>query len=127
MNIIAFPHYDDTAARIFTILRVLDRVRWEFTPREQIRASLRMAWHESPTSPPGVNTFAKAIKKAKKDGLLLTERGRGGGCRITERGRELFVLELTARKYLNARILRKEYRALLWPQPPAAPALPMAA
>jgi len=127
MNIIAFPHYDDSAARIFTIMRSLERGRCDFIPRHEIKASLRMAWLESPDSSTGSKAFSKAIAMAKKEGLLVTERGAGGGCRITERGKELFFAELSARKYLNARILRQEYRAYLWPRPPAAPALPLAA
>lgn len=127
MNTIAFPHYDKTAARIFTIMRCLERSRGDFTPRHEIRASLRIAWLESPDAPAGCENLRKALAKAKKDGLLVTERGACGGCRITESGKELFCAELAARKYMNASILRKEYRAYLWPQPPAAPALPLAA
>src|SRR5687768_4258830 len=115
MNIIAFPHYDDTAARIFTIMRSLESGRWDFIPRPEIKASLRMAWLESPDSSAGKKAFNKAFNKAKEEGLLVTESGAGGGCRITERGKELFFAEFAARKYLNARILRKEYREYLWP------------
>ena len=127
MKLIAFPHYDHTAAHVFTIMRCLERSSGDFTPRHEIRASLRMAWLDSPDAPAGCENLRKALARAKKDGLLITERGAGGGCRITERGKELFYAEFAARKYVNASILRREYRTYLWPQPPAAPALPLAA
>ena len=128
MNIIAFPRYDDTAARIFTIMHSLERRSYDFTPREEIKRSLCMAWIDSPvkSKSPGSKAFSKAIKKANEDCLLVTERGPDGGYQITEKGRKLYFAELSARKYLNARILREKYRAYLWPQPPAPPALPLA-
>ena len=127
MNIIAFPYYDNIAARVFTIMRFLERSRFDLTPRHEIQASMRTAWIESPDSPTGSTTLSKAIAQAKKDGLVVTEKGRRGGYKITDKGKELFYAEWAARKYINAAILQKKYRSLLWPEPPAAPALPLAA
>lgn len=127
MKIIPFRNYDDINARIFNIIRYLDGRCHQYVPSAIIRASMCMTWTESPDKAPGKKHFNEALLRAQEDGLVVAERGRDGGYSLTLKGKKLFEAEGAARKYINAGILRRGFRAYLWPEPPATLALGIAA
>jgi hypothetical protein len=128
MKIIPFGNLEDEiGAYIFTILRSLKDKPAKFTVSREIQTSLNTAWIMNPRSPQGSRKFGKALNRAKKADLIFTEKGAGGGYCITEKGEALFYAEWDAHKYVNAIVLRREYRARIWPRPPAGPSLPLAA